>query len=171
MTGRLGFAAFILVLGSLAFNCSCGEGKTGVIKTDKPEKQGFLKVARFEFRLEEANVFAENDPRTIISNGSRILLRKEVLFDNDDLVDAYLGHDEIFDNNNLWLIFSPEAALRLKAVTGQNVGKRLAILVDGEVWIAPRIMQEIPEGRASISGERVQPYIDRLAERLKQGIK
>lgn len=132
------------------------------------QPKGMLKVAQFEFRLEDPDPRSKAPLRTVFASGNRIRLCKEVLFNNRDLVDARLGYDEIFETSNLWLIFSPAAGRRLKEITRKNIGKRLAILVDGNVWIAARILQEISGGRASISGKRVEPYINRLNERLKQ---
>ncbi|MDD5488971.1 MAG: protein translocase subunit SecD, partial [Candidatus Omnitrophica bacterium] len=37
-------------------------------------------------------------------------------------------------------------------VTGRNVGKRLAVVLDGEVYTAPVIRERIPSGRAQITG-------------------
>lgn len=158
-----------LVLMACMILAACSpDTKPGGDKPDTSEPQGILKIAKFEFRLEDSDPWSEGPLRTVLGSGERIRLRKEVLFSNADLVNAYLGYDEIFEASNLWLIFSPDAGKRLKDVTGKNVGKRLAIIVDGDVWIAPRILQEIPEGKASISGKRVEPYINRLGERLKQ---
>ncbi|HOG64150.1 MAG TPA: hypothetical protein PLM00_01795 [Spirochaetota bacterium] len=158
----------IAVLVCLLIAACSGETKPDDGNKGKNEPQGILRIAKFEFRLEDTDPWSESALRTVLGSGERIRLRKEILFSNDDLVNAYLGYDEIFEATNLWLIFSPEAGKRLKEITGKNVGKRLAIMVDGDVWIAPRILQEIPEGKASISGKRVEPYINRLGERLKQ---
>lgn len=158
----------LAVLACMTLLACSQETKPGGETGSKAEPQGILKIAKFEFRLEDTDPWSDTAKRTVLGSGERIRLRKEVLFSNDDLINAYLGYDEIFEANNLWLIFSPEAGKRLKDITGSNVGKRLAIIVDGEVWIAPRILQEIPEGKASISGKRVEPYINRLGERLKQ---
>lgn len=39
-----------------------------------------------------------------------------------------------------------------KRVTGDNVGKQVAIVLDGYVYSAPNVNEEIPNGRSSISG-------------------
>ncbi len=48
-------------------------------------------------------------------------------------------------------------------VTGDNVGKRLAIVLDGQVHTAPNILDRIPSGVASITGG----FTDKEAEILK----
>jgi protein-export membrane protein SecD len=48
-------------------------------------------------------------------------------------------------------------------VTGENIGKRLAIVLDGQVHTAPNIRDRIPSGTASITGG----FTDKDAEILK----
>lgn len=50
------------------------------------------------------------------------------------------------------LTFDRKGAARFAAVTGQNVGKRLAIVLDNTVQIAPVIQERISQGRAQITG-------------------
>jgi SecD/SecF fusion protein len=47
---------------------------------------------------------------------------------------------------------SPEGVERFAKVTKDNVGRALAIVLDGNLYSAPRINGEIPNGMASISG-------------------
>lgn len=46
---------------------------------------------------------------------------------------------------------NPEGAQKWKLMTGENVGKQVAIVLDGYVASAPTVMGEIPGGRSSIS--------------------
>ena len=50
------------------------------------------------------------------------------------------------------LQLSPSAGSRFAQLTQANVGRQLAILLDGEVQSAPRINERIPRGRAQITG-------------------
>lgn len=50
------------------------------------------------------------------------------------------------------LQFDRKAAGRFAAITGANIGRRLAIVLDGIVQSAPQIRQRIPQGRARITG-------------------
>ena len=45
-----------------------------------------------------------------------------------------------------------KAADRFGQITKENVGKRLAIILDGELYSAPVIRSPIENGRGSISG-------------------
>ena len=60
-----------------------------------------------------------------------------------------------FDHNNqsyVALSFTPSGARQFERVTGENVKKRLAIVLDGKVYSAPTIQEKISGGRASITG-------------------
>jgi len=50
------------------------------------------------------------------------------------------------------LEFKKSGAKRFKNITGQNIGKRLAIILDDIVFIAPTIETRIPDGQARITG-------------------
>lgn len=51
------------------------------------------------------------------------------------------------------LQMTSEGARVFERVTGENVGKRLAILMDDVVYSAPNIQERIPGGRAQITGQ------------------
>ena len=48
---------------------------------------------------------------------------------------------------------TPAAAEAFAQVTRDNIGRRLAIIIDGEIFSAPTIMGEIPGGRGQITGQ------------------
>ncbi|MDZ7263466.1 MAG: protein translocase subunit SecD [candidate division KSB1 bacterium] len=57
-------------------------------------------------------------------------------------------------NAEVILDLNSKGAKLFSRVTGANVGKFLAIVLDGKVASAPRINERIPNGRASITGMR-----------------
>jgi preprotein translocase subunit SecD len=64
------------------------------------------------------------------------------------------------------LILSEEGARKFAELTKQNVHKRCAILVDGQIVSAPRIMAPIRTGRAIISGDFTESEARRIARGL-----
>ena len=50
------------------------------------------------------------------------------------------------------LVFDKKGAKIFSSVTGQNIGRRLAIVLDDVVYMAPNIESKIPSGEARISG-------------------
>ena len=67
------------------------------------------------------------------------------------------------------LKFSPQGALTFEKITGENIKKRLAIVLDGEVYSAPVIQDRIAGGEASISGDFTTDEANDLAVVLRAG--
>jgi protein-export membrane protein SecD len=67
------------------------------------------------------------------------------------------------------LTLTGEGSHTFSRVTGANVGRRLAIVLDGKVHVAPTIMGKIPRGRASITGNYTQEEAKILAIVLRAG--
>ncbi len=102
------------------------------------------KTAQLEFRILES-VDANNKP-----------VFGPVLMTGDKLAKAQAGYDS---NGRIVvsMAFTAQGQTEFAKVTSENVGKQLAIVLDGEMKSAPRIKQAI-EGDAVIEG------IDTLAE-------
>src|SRR3989441_4052751 len=65
--------------------------------------------------------------------------------------------------------FTPTGTRIFGEVTEQNVGKHLAIILDGNVYSAPRINERIPGGRAVITGQFTVDEARDLAIVLRAG--
>lgn len=62
-----------------------------------------------------------------------------------------------------------EAARKFATITGKNINKRLAIVLDGIVQSAPAILHRIPGGKASITGQFTAEQARDLAIVLRAG--
>jgi len=82
-----------------------------------------------------------------------LLLEKKAVLTGDSLTNAAVRFDQSqFSEPIVALQFNPAGARKFAAVTAANVGKRLAIVLDGKVQSAPRIREAIPSGEAVITG-------------------
>ncbi len=73
-------------------------------------------------------------------------------------VDAYTGSD--INLSNTWIVslkLNRESARNFASITGRNVGRRLAIVLDNIVRSAPIIQERIPSGEAMITTGDVNP--------------
>jgi SecD/SecF fusion protein len=77
--------------------------------------------------------------------------------------DPYTGEFEVSMNMN------GEGAKKWANVTRENVGEAIAIVLDGLVYSAPSVSEEIKGGSSSISGNFTQADADDLANILKSG--
>lgn len=85
-----------------------------------------------------------------------------------DLKDARSQIDQ--GKQNLVAIeFTDEGAKKFADLTAQNIGKRIAILLDKQVLTNPSVQEAIPGGKAVITGSRTLEEAQRLAILLRSG--
>lgn len=71
------------------------------------------------------------------------------------------------DNYALLISFSETGAEKWASMTHKNKGRNLAILFEGKVLAAPRVMEEIKGGKCSISGNYTEDEIRQLKTALE----
>ena len=86
----------------------------------------------------------------------------------EDVKSAVATFDE-FMNHTVDLTFNDTGAAAFADVTSENVGRRLAIVLDGKVYSAPVIKDAITAGRAQISGSFTPEEAQRLAGVIESG--
>ncbi|MBU1913146.1 MAG: protein translocase subunit SecD [Candidatus Omnitrophica bacterium] len=100
----------------------------------------------------------------------KILLGKNALLTGDTLVNAEVKFDQSrFNEPYVAIEFNAKGSGVFSEITGANVGKRLAIVLDGKVHSAPRINERIPSGKASITGRFTVEEASDLAIILRAG--
>lgn len=67
------------------------------------------------------------------------------------------------------LEFNDEGGKKFADLTARNIGKQIAIVLDGDVLTAPVVQEAITGGRAQISGSRTMEEAERLAILLRSG--
>ena len=99
-----------------------------------------------------------------------VVLQKRTLLTGAELNDAKVASDpNSIGNWQVAIDFSPVGAQIFGEVTEQNVGRQLAIVLDGTVCSAPRINERIPGGRAVITGQFMIEDAQDLAIVLRAG--
>jgi preprotein translocase subunit SecD len=82
------------------------------------------------------------------------VVQKRALLTGGELTRADVGADPNSAGN--WQVaieFTPNGTRVFGDITEQNVGRHLAIILDGNLYSAPRINERIPGGRAVITGQ------------------
>lgn len=79
-------------------------------------------------------------------------LEKKVLMTGSAVADARVRPGTQLEGPYVELVLSDRGAREFEALTGENVGRNLAIVLDGKVFSAPVIREKIGGGRASITG-------------------
>ncbi|MEI6631995.1 MAG: hypothetical protein WCL25_05225, partial [bacterium] len=99
-----------------------------------------------------------------------LLLEKQAVLTGDAISNAEVRFNESqFNEPLVSLELNAEGSKKFAEITASNVGKRLAIVLDGKVQSAPRIKEAIPSGQAVIQGRFSVEQAQDLAIVLKVG--
>ncbi len=102
------------------------------------------------------------------TDGFDELLYEDVAIGGEELVDAQPS----FDQNSQPVVsfrFNTQGAITFGEITSENVGRRFAIVLDGQVITAPTIQQSITGGTGQISGNFTSESASDLAVLLRAG--
>jgi len=85
--------------------------------------------------------------------------------------DARLEYSSYNGDPSILIIMNNEGAKSWQRITGNNIGRQIAIVFDGYVYIYPIVNDEIPNGKASIFGGNMttEEAMD-LANNIKAGM-
>jgi SecD/SecF fusion protein len=104
------------------------------------------------------------------SEGESLLVHKEAALTGDSLTHAQVQFDTThFNLPIVALRFNAEGAKRFAKITSENVGRRLAIVLDGKLQSAPQIREAILGGEAVITGQFSLQEANDLALVLRVG--
>ncbi len=127
-------------------------------------------TAKLEFRL----VADPGDPPSEYEvlpqqQGGTIPVQKRVMVAGEDLVDAQPSFDSRTGEPDVNFRFNLRGGQRFGQVTSENVGRLFAIVLDGKVISAPRILGPITGGSGQITGNFTVEQADNLAVLLRAG--
>lgn len=106
---------------------------------------------------------------TVAGEKLPMLVKKEVVADANDLIDAQVSLDYRTGDPIVNFKFSNTGGLKFARATQENVGQRFAIVLDGEVISAPVIREPILGGSGQISGVSTMESANDLAILLRVG--
>ena len=158
----------------------------GVSDTERA-KELIGRTAQLEFKL----VDEQMDPETALNSGTPpgseilyqttvdpntqrtfqipYLIRKRTMLTGEYLTDARVRYDQDERSYYVALDFDRKGARIFERVTGENVQKRLAIVLDNKVHSAPVIQDRISGGSAVITGSFSAEEAEDLAIVLRAG--
>jgi preprotein translocase subunit SecD len=129
-------------------------------------------VERFKGKISENDEIQfqrVKNPETGLVTKRPILLKKEALLTGDLLSEARVNIDQRFNEPQVSITFNTAGAKIFEEVTAQNVKKRLAIILDNNVYSAPVIQERISGGDAQITGSFTMEEAKDLAIVLRAG--
>lgn len=99
-----------------------------------------------------------------------LYVQNAVLLDQTAVKSAKVMKDS-FGHPQIAVAFSKSGQEKLAEVTRDNVGKRLAMVIDGQLYSAPVIRTEIPGGMANISGNFSESEAEDLVTKINASLK
>lgn len=97
------------------------------------------------------------------------IVKREVLLTGDLLAEAHVSIDQRFNEPYVSLRFNDAGAKIFEEVTAKNVKRRLAIILDQNLYSAPVIQEKIEGGNAQITGHFTLEEAKDLAVVLRAG--
>lgn len=97
------------------------------------------------------------------------LMKKEVLMTGEHLIEAKVSLDNMYNEPNISMSFDDEGAKEFERITEAHKYKNLAIILDNNVYSAPRIKEKISGGKAQIEGSFTLDEANDVAIALKSG--
>jgi SecD/SecF fusion protein len=141
---------------------------------DLIKKTGFLEfrlVSDDKEKIERAKAGEKIDGYELKQyEGGQLLVEEKAVLTGGGIKEARMDFDQsAFGQAYVSIKFNSRAAKKFAAITSQNVGKRLSIILDGKIRSAPVIRETIPTGEARISGRFSPEEAKDLATVLKIG--
>ncbi len=157
------------------------------IKDTKRAKALIGKTALLEFKLVDETHDLDNalkgnvppgsevlygvkeDPTTKRIHKTPYLLKKRTLLTGANLTDARVQIDSQYNEPYVSIDFDKKGGRDFARITGENVKKRLAIVLDKKVYSAPVIQEKISGGKARVTGNFTTEEARDLAIALRAG--
>ncbi len=96
-------------------------------------------------------------------------VRQEVELDGSVITDARVDFDQFTNQPEVVMVMNGEGARTWSRLTGANVGRNVAIVLDGYVYSYPTVNERIPSGRSSITGLASREEAQDIVTVLKSG--
>lgn len=150
------------------------------IKDPERAKKLIGKTAQLTFQLVNEDGNVENPPvgsevlyqTRYNANNAPVkvpfLIKKRILLDGSMLTDARIEFDQN-QRPQVGIAFNRKGARVFDRITGENINKRLAIVLDKSVYSAPTIQDRIAGGKAVITGSFTLNEAKDLAIALRAG--
>ena len=140
-----------------------------------PANQSQIKV---ELRLAESDPGKDLIEASVEKSKEKIHLHKEAIITNEDIAEVRVVRSvgsrrlredgSLAETYDIEIDFTKEGGMRISKITGENIGKRLAVLFNGKVVMAPTIRGQISD-RGVITGNFTKEEAESIAKGIKGG--
>jgi preprotein translocase subunit SecD len=146
-------------------------GQTALLEFKLVDEEGNVEEA-LKGNIPEGDILLYQrsiDPQTGAVRKIPYLLREKTMMTGEFIKDARVALDSQFHEPYVAMEFTDIGAKLFEQITAANVKKRLAIILDNNVYSAPVIQEKIAGGRAQITGRFDTKEASDLAIVLRSG--
>jgi len=126
------------------------------------KKNDFSKI--IDFRMSYKTPCS--DCTKIIFNKKKLYVSGITLLDKSHIAKAWKKKN-IFGSYDIFLDLTKKGGQILQRATRDNIGKRMAVFINGDIIMAPTIMEEIKWGKVTITGVKTERKVDNILHQLK----
>jgi len=130
------------------------------------EKKPISSKVKIEFRLVED--YPTQGYHKKIVDQKEIYLKSSVEISEKEIVSVAKSKDEGTGYPIILLDLNAQGKDKFASLTKSNVQKKLAILINGKVLLAPTIQKVIAEGKVQLNGSFTEKEIDRIFKFLTE---
>jgi preprotein translocase subunit SecD len=165
-----------IALGITAALLLAGGAMTVALSSNTSAGAGNPPPSVLQFRLVLDAPSAKAGPMAVVQPGAdakaaqTLYVQKKVLLDQTELKSANVITNQPAGKPWIQITFTDAGAKRFEKVTRQNIGKRLAIIIDGRLYYAPTIRSEIRSGQAEINGNFSEQEAQDLVTKINQSV-
>ncbi len=118
---------------------------------------------------EEAKQYGDIILNDVAKKDKRYLLYSVPILDGSMLTDAKVGYEQKTNRPLINFSLDGQGSKIFADFTGKSVGKRMAVVLDNEVYTAPNIVQRIGGGHVQITGNFTPQEANDIAIALRSG--
>ena len=126
--------------------------------------------APFQMQLVLDEPGEDTEPMTNDASGETLHVQKTPLMDYTAISSATVAADPSSGAPQINIELSDVGKELFAAVTKENINKRLAIVLDGHLYLAPVIRSEISDGKVQITGHFTKEEARELAAKINDAI-
>jgi hypothetical protein len=123
-------------------------------------------AVRFEVRLADAAFSPGLREARVQGSGALVYLHPEIIVTNDDISDSQVIAGDTPSRFGVAVTFTTAGAEKMRQATARHVGGLIAVLIDGEVVLAPRLRSPI-SASAVITGDYTKAEAERIANGMR----
>jgi RNA polymerase sigma factor (sigma-70 family) len=126
--------------------------------------------APFQLQLALDEPGEDTEPMINNASGETLHVQKTPLMDYTAISSATVTTDPSSGDPEINIELSDVGKELFAAVTKENINKRMAIVLDGHLYLAPVIRSEITEGKVQITGSFTEEEASELAAKINDAI-